>query len=178
MSEDLVLRYKDNNSQRTPCVLVLDGSQSMDGQPIDELNRGLKVLESELKEDVLARGRVRVLVVRVGGAPSVIGDWTDAVDFSVPTIEAYGNTPLGEGMELALKLHFPEAPMRVEDNGGVVWHGNPGPGNKPSSSFVVYCDVPVEETMQAAIARCIEQYKPVHSTYRLRVKAAKRKVES
>ena len=32
--------------------------------------------------------------------------------------------------------------------------------------------------MQAAIARCIEQYKPVHSTYRLRVKAAKRKVES
>ena len=65
MSEDLVLRYKDNNSQRTPCVLVLDGSQSMDGQPIDQLNRGLKVLESELKEDVLARGRVRVRVIRV-----------------------------------------------------------------------------------------------------------------
>ena len=83
-----------------------------------------------------------------------------------------------KGMELALKLHFPEVPMRIEDNGGVIWHGNPGPGNKSSSSFVVYCDVPVEETMQAAIARCIEQYKPVHSTYRLRVKAAKRKVES
>ena len=50
-----------------------------------------------------------------------------------------------KGMELALKLHFPEAPMRIEDNGGVIWHGNPGPGNKSSSSFVVYCDVPVEE---------------------------------
>jgi len=83
-----------------------------------------------------------------------------------------------KGMELALKLHFPEVPMRVEDNGGVIWHGRPGPAEKPSSSFVVYCDVPVEETVQAAIARCIEQYKPVHSTYRLRVKAAKRKVES
>jgi phage tail-like protein len=83
-----------------------------------------------------------------------------------------------KGMELALRLHFPEVPMRVEDNGGVIWHGNPGRGNKPSSSFVVYCDVPVEENMQAAIARCIEQFKPVHSTYRLRVKAAKRKVES
>jgi phage tail-like protein len=82
------------------------------------------------------------------------------------------------GMELALKLFFPEVPMRVEDNGGVIWHGRPGPAQKPSSSFVVYCDVPVEEQMQAAIARCIEQYKPVHSTYRLRVKAAKRKVES
>jgi phage tail-like protein len=82
------------------------------------------------------------------------------------------------GMELALKLFFPDVPMRVEDNGGVIWHGRPGPERKSSSSFVVYCDTPIEETMQAAIARCIEQYKPVHSTYRLRVKAAKRKVES
>src|ERR1700742_4655526 len=39
------------------------------------------------------------------------------------------------GMELALKLHFPEVPMRVEDNGGVIWHGRPGPAEKPSSSF-------------------------------------------
>jgi len=82
------------------------------------------------------------------------------------------------GMELALKLHFPQVPMRVEDNGGVIWHGRPGPAEKPSSSFIVYCDIPVDETVQAAIARCIEQYKPVHSTYRLRVKAAKKKVES
>lgn len=83
-----------------------------------------------------------------------------------------------KGMELALQLHFPDIPMRVEDNGGVIWHGRSGPSEKPSASFVVYCDKPVEENTQAAIARCIEQYKPVHSTYRLRVKAAKRKVES
>jgi phage tail-like protein len=83
-----------------------------------------------------------------------------------------------KGMELALKLHFPEVPMRIEDNGGVIWHGRPGPSEKPSASFIVYCDIPVDETVQAAIARCIEQYKPVHSTYRLRVKAAKKKVES
>ena len=82
------------------------------------------------------------------------------------------------GMELALRLHFPEVPMRVEDHGGVIWHGRPGRAEKPSSSFIVYCDIPVDETVQAAIARCIEQYKPVHSTYRLRVKAAKKKVES
>ncbi len=83
-----------------------------------------------------------------------------------------------KGLELALKLHFPDLPMRVEDNGGVVWHGKPARSEKASASFVVYCDKPVEETAQAAIARCIEQYKPVHSTYRLRVKAAKKKVES
>jgi phage tail-like protein len=81
-----------------------------------------------------------------------------------------------KGPELALALHFPELPLRVEDNGGVVYAGRPARAESPSSSFVVYCDSPVEENVQAAIARCIEQYKPVHSTYRLRVKAAKKKV--
>jgi phage tail-like protein len=81
-----------------------------------------------------------------------------------------------KGLELALALHFPELPLRVEDNGGVVYAGRPARAESPSSSFVVYCDSPVEENVQAAIARCIEQYKPVHSTYRLRVKAAKKKV--
>src|SRR3954454_21479784 len=83
-----------------------------------------------------------------------------------------------KGMELALKLHFPELPLRVEDNGGVIWHSRPAQPPSSASNFVVYCDTPVEENLQAAIARCIEQYKPVHSTYRLRVKAAKKKVES
>jgi phage tail-like protein len=82
------------------------------------------------------------------------------------------------GMELALHLHFPELPLRVEDHGGVFFEGHPAPAQAPSSSFVVYCDKAVDETAQAAIARCIEQYKPVHSTYRLRVKAAKKKVET
>jgi phage tail-like protein len=80
------------------------------------------------------------------------------------------------GLELALSLHFPELPLRVEDNGGVIYAGRPAPEQTQSATFVVYCDTPVEETQQAAIARCIEQYKPVHSTYRLRVKAAKKKV--
>ena len=83
-----------------------------------------------------------------------------------------------KGLELALALQFPGVPLRVEDNGGVHWAGRPAPAETPAQSFVVYCDMPVEETTQAAIARCIEQYKPVQTTYRLRVKAAKKKVES
>jgi len=83
-----------------------------------------------------------------------------------------------KGMELALALHFPDVPMRVEDNGGVVFAGRPGAAEAAPAGFVVYCDKPVEENQQAAIARCIEQYKPVQSTYRLRVKAATKKVET
>jgi phage tail-like protein len=83
-----------------------------------------------------------------------------------------------KGLELALALHFPGMPLRVEDNGGVHWSGKPAPAEAAAQSFIVYCDKPVDEPVQAAIARCIEQYKPVHTTYRLRVKAAKKKVQS
>jgi phage tail-like protein len=78
------------------------------------------------------------------------------------------------GLELALKLAFPALPLRVEDHGGITWKVDDAPRESPPASFVVYCDKPIPEEIQAAVARCIEQYKPVHSTYRLRVKAAKK----
>ena len=38
--------------------------------------------------------------------------------------------------------------------------------------FVVYCDMPLAEDRQAAVARLIEQAKPAHVAYRLRVRSA------
>jgi uncharacterized protein YegL len=94
----------ENNSQRTPCVLVLDGSGSMRGDPIDELNEGLKLLERELKADTTASVRVQLLVIRAGDNDEVeiLSDWTDAMTFEAPRIEANGRTPIGSAMALAL----------------------------------------------------------------------------
>ena len=84
------------------------------------------------------------------------------------------------GLELALELSFPGVPLRVEDQGSVRWtlEDSGKPAEAPPPSFVVYCDKTVPEEVQAGIARCIEHWKPVHTTYRLRVKAPKKKVES
>lgn len=94
----------DNTEQRTPLVLVLDGSGSMGGAPINQLNEGLQLLESELKGDVIAAKRVRLLVIRYGGLDTaeVVGDWCDAMDFVAPQLEASGTTPTGQAVELAL----------------------------------------------------------------------------
>jgi len=81
------------------------------------------------------------------------------------------------GLELALHLWFPGLPLRVEDPGGVRWQPQEDP-DVSTTEFIVYCDEPVAESKQAAIARCIEQFKPVHAGYRLRVKAPKKKAES
>ena len=79
------------------------------------------------------------------------------------------------GLELALSLAFPNVPLRVEDDGGIVWSTTGETLEAKSPQFVVYCDKTVDEKTQAAIARCIEQYKPVHTAYRLRVRAPKKK---
>lgn len=94
----------DNTEQRTPLVLVLDCSGSMTGPPIQQLNEGLKLLEEELKSDVIAAKRVRVLVVRYGGfdQAETAGDWCDAMDFTAPVLEAAGTTPTGRAIDLAL----------------------------------------------------------------------------
>jgi phage tail-like protein len=82
------------------------------------------------------------------------------------------------GLELALKLSFPHVPLRIEDQGGVKWSLDQEPVEAAPASFIVYCDKPIPEETQAAVARCIEQHKPVQTTYRLRVKAPKKKEQS
>jgi phage tail-like protein len=78
------------------------------------------------------------------------------------------------GLELALRLAFPKLSMRVEDSGGVLVAPPSGGTEPPRASFVVYCNQAIPESTQAAVARCIEQNKPAHATYRLRVKAERK----
>ena len=99
------VEFADNANERTPCVLVLDCSGSMRGEPIKQLNAGLKALEQELKEDIDASSRVQLLIIKAFGKDEaeVSSDWIDAMNFEAPLMEAGGLTPLGKAMELALK---------------------------------------------------------------------------
>lgn len=112
---DLVLQ--DNTNQRLPCIVIVDGSTSMAGSAIKRLNEGLKILEEQLKGDDIASLRVQLLLLRIGGHNSVetLTDWTDAIDFSAPLVEANGTTPLGEGVNVALKK-LEEQKKKYKDN--------------------------------------------------------------
>jgi phage tail-like protein len=83
------------------------------------------------------------------------------------------------GLELALRLAFPGVPFRVEDGGAVTWSldlDEAEPTDPPA--FIVYCDVPLSSARLGAVARLIEQAKPAHVGYRLRVKAPPREKRS
>lgn len=111
--------FSDNTNQRTPCVLLLDGSSSMQGAPIAQLYDGLRVFEAQLKQDPTTALRVQVLVLRVGGHDQVevLTDWCDAIDFTAPVVQANGSTPLGAGITLALQKV--EAQKRAYDANGI-----------------------------------------------------------
>ena len=108
----------NNTSQRLPCVLILDCSGSMDGEPIDELNVGLRVLEGELKNDDIASQRVQILVIQYGMTDSaeVLVDWTDAMSFTSPHLIANGSSPMGIAVRLALQK-LEEQKVRYRTNG-------------------------------------------------------------
>lgn len=105
--------YINNPNQRTPCVLVLDVSASMNERTptgrsrIQELSAGLSLLQEALHEDSTALVRVQLAVVSVGGPRNqaeVMMDWTDATHFHAFDLRADGLTPLGNGLRLGLEL--------------------------------------------------------------------------
>jgi uncharacterized protein YegL len=116
--------FADNPEPRCPVVLVLDTSQSMYGEPIHELNQGLRAFSEALKGDSLAALRVEVAIITFGGEVKVYSG-VDAVEvedampdmpvadaqpfvtidyFQPPELAPAGNTPMGEAVERSLDL--------------------------------------------------------------------------
>lgn len=97
--------FINNSNQRTPCVLILDTSGSMTGDPIAALNDGIDALCNDLSSDPAARERVRMAVINAGGnQASVLLDWTDGIDLDLGDLECKGMTPLGGALSLALDM--------------------------------------------------------------------------
>lgn len=105
--------YSSNPNQRTPCVLVLDASSSMETTEsngktrIEALNEGILSLEKNLRDDNTAITRVQLAIISVGGPANeadIMMDWTDANNFTAFPLNTGGMTPLGKGLQLALEL--------------------------------------------------------------------------
>ncbi|MDM8519774.1 VWA domain-containing protein [Anaerolineales bacterium HSG6] len=93
-----------NPEARCACVLVLDVSGSMHGEPLKQLNNGVQAFEQALKEDGLAAMRVEIAVVTFGNGVNVEKDFVSAGHFEAPQLSASGLTPMGEAMNLSLDM--------------------------------------------------------------------------
>jgi uncharacterized protein YegL len=98
-----VTTFMDNPENRCPCVLVLDTSGSMQGQPIEELNEGLAQFKRELLTDEMATKRVEVAVIGFGPV-QVLASFATPDAFTPPTLVAEGDTPMGAAIQHAIAL--------------------------------------------------------------------------
>lgn len=104
MTSDLVLPTSDlmeNPTARTPVVLCLDTSASMQGDPIDEMRKGVELFYEEVGGDEIARYSAEIAVVTFGGDVRVIADLAERASLN---LQAAGNTPMGEAVCAALDI--------------------------------------------------------------------------
>ncbi|MFN8444284.1 MAG: VWA domain-containing protein [Caldilineaceae bacterium] len=114
------VQINDGNPEpRCPCVLLLDTSGSMSGDPIQQLNEGLGAFKNSLANDDLALLRVEVAIVTFGPV-NLTQDFVSAGQFQPPTLRANGDTPMGSAINLALdKL---EERKKIYRNSGLSYY--------------------------------------------------------
>ena len=94
-----------NKDQKCPVVLLLDTSGSMNGQPIDELNKAIIKLKDDILEDALLANRLEVGIVAFDDDARVErGIDLITPETQLPTLSIGGVTNLVAGMEKAIEL--------------------------------------------------------------------------
>jgi uncharacterized protein YegL len=95
--------FVDNPEPRCPCLLLLDSSGSMQGEPIRELNEGIATFRRELLDDSLSAKRVELGLVSFGPV-RVESDFQSIDRFQPPTLTASGDTPMGKAIVQGLDM--------------------------------------------------------------------------
>lgn len=91
-----------DHEPRCACVLLLDTSNSMEGERIAKLNEGYKLFISTLKKDPLATLRVEISVITFGGKVRTAQEFTSVERIKVQPFASDGGTPMGEAITTAI----------------------------------------------------------------------------
>lgn len=86
------------------CVLLLDTSSSMEGEPINSLNKAINDFKEKTSLDELAKKRVDIAIVEFNNLARIVQDFTPLTKLQPVSLTANGYTAMGEGINLAIDL--------------------------------------------------------------------------
>ena len=90
------------NEPHLACVLLLDTSGSMSGNPIASLNQAINDFKEQTSTDELAQKRVDIAVIEFNSTVAVIQEFTPLPQLPSISLSARGGTSMGAGIELAI----------------------------------------------------------------------------
>ncbi|ETK11245.1 hypothetical protein T231_00965 [Tannerella sp. oral taxon BU063 isolate Cell 6/7/9] len=93
-----------NGADKCFCILVLDTSGSMYGEPITELNNGLKQFQSDILNDTDALTKLEVSIITFGSTVQQIQAPAAIDRFEMPHLTANGTTPMISAIDEAIVL--------------------------------------------------------------------------
>lgn len=96
----------NNPTARVPVCLCLDVSGSMSGEPIRELNDGVRLFYDAIREDDTALYAAEICVITFGhhGVECITDFASLMLQSEAPELTAEGMTPMGEAVNLGLDL--------------------------------------------------------------------------
>ncbi len=95
-------RISSANEPHLACVLLLDTSGSMTGEPIESLNAGLRNFIEKTKLDEMAQKRVDVAIIAFDDEPRLVADFCPISKLEPVTLTADGCTAMGAAINMAI----------------------------------------------------------------------------
>lgn len=107
LNDDLMSDEDDelanNPTKRVPVCLCLDTSSSMSGQPISELNEGVRLFYEAVNDDLQAKQSADVCIVTFGDCGVYVAQEFQSIrDEQAPRFNSGGCTPMGGAVNVAL----------------------------------------------------------------------------
>ncbi|MEM7369740.1 MAG: VWA domain-containing protein [Bacteroidota bacterium] len=93
-----------NYEQKCTCVMVLDVSGSMKGEPIDKLNQGLQDFYQDIQGDLTTSNRLELSIVTFGSKVDCLVEPSLADNITLPTLIADGSTKLVDGVRKGIEV--------------------------------------------------------------------------
>jgi len=92
------------NEAHLACVLLLDTSGSMSGEPITSLNRALQDFKDKVSMDEMAQKRVDIAIIEFNSTARVVQDFTPISQMTPISLQATGTTAMGAGINMAIDM--------------------------------------------------------------------------
>jgi uncharacterized protein YegL len=94
----------ENPAARCAVALTVDVSGSMAGEPIRQLNDGIRQFIQEVSEDETASLSVELAIIGFSDVVTVNLDFQPVDPAASPTLTASGSTSLGQGLDVSMDL--------------------------------------------------------------------------